>query len=195
LIGHAGFQDSVVWAKVCVMGRDVHLKECDAMTFEIYSVEVGAGLVGIAPMPSAADFDTIRDWGTTMVITMTERRELRAAGMAGFGRVIIGMGIRWYELPVADYGVPVEPAENPTGRCPIFPRNTWSLTARRACEMLADGGRILIHCRGGCGRSGMAALRLMIEMGEDADDALTRLRAVRPCAVETDAQLAWARDV
>jgi hypothetical protein len=36
---------------------------------------------------------------------------------------------------------------------------------------------------------------LMIEMGEDADDALTRLRAVRPCAVETDAQLAWARDV
>ena len=51
----------------------------------------------------------------------------------------------------------------------------------------------MIHCFGGCGRSGMAALRLMVEAGEDADEALERLRAVRPCAVETDAQLRWAR--
>jgi len=49
-----------------------------------------------------------------------------------------------------------------------------------------------VHCRGGCGRSGMIALRLMIEIGEAADDALARLRAVRPCAVETPQQLRWA---
>jgi hypothetical protein len=39
----------------------------------------------------------------------------------------------------------------------------------------------------------MAALRLMIKAGEDPDAALKRLRAVRACAVETDAQLLWAR--
>ncbi|MDH5531227.1 MAG: protein phosphatase, partial [Paracoccaceae bacterium] len=44
----------------------------------------------------------------------------------------------------------------------------------------------------GCGRSGMAVLRLMVEAGEPVDVALIRLRKVRPCAVETDAQLAWA---
>ena len=38
----------------------------------------------------------------------------------------------------------------------------------------------------------MAVLRLMFEAGEDAQAALIRLRAVRPCAVETEAQLAWA---
>jgi hypothetical protein len=45
---------------------------------------------------------------------------------------------------------------------------------------------------GGCGRSGTALLRLMVESGEDPIPALTRLRAARPCAVETPAQFAWA---
>jgi len=39
----------------------------------------------------------------------------------------------------------------------------------------------------------MAALRLMVEAGEDANDALLRLRSIRPCAVETDAQMIWAQ--
>jgi len=36
------------------------------------------------------------------------------------------------------------------------------------------------------------ALRLMVEHGEAPNAALQRLRMVRPCAVETDAQQAWA---
>ena len=38
----------------------------------------------------------------------------------------------------------------------------------------------------------MAVLRLMIEAGEAPEVALPRLRAVRPCAVETEAQMTWA---
>jgi hypothetical protein len=33
----------------------------------------------------------------------------------------------------------------------------------------------------------------MIAQGEDPDAALERLRHIRPCAVETEAQLRWAR--
>ena len=32
----------------------------------------------------------------------------------------------------------------------------------------------------------------MIECGEAPEPALKRLRAVRPCAVETEAQMLWA---
>jgi len=56
----------------------------------------------------------------------------------------------------------------------------------------AGGGKVLVHCMGGCGRSGMAVLRLMVETGEPPHSALSRLRAARPCAVETDAQFDWA---
>ncbi len=38
----------------------------------------------------------------------------------------------------------------------------------------------------------MAVLRLMVEVGEAPEAALARLRAVRPCAVETEAQRDWA---
>jgi hypothetical protein len=38
----------------------------------------------------------------------------------------------------------------------------------------------------------MIALRLMVEDGEAPDAALARLRAARPCAVETNAQMRWA---
>ena len=38
----------------------------------------------------------------------------------------------------------------------------------------------------------MIALRLLVERGADGHDALANLRSVRPGAVETDDQLAWA---
>ena len=60
-------------------------------------------------------------------------------------------------------------------------------------QQIDGGGRILIHCRGGCGRTGMIVLRVMIEFGEDPDKALKRLRKIRPCAVETKPQEIWAR--
>ena len=51
---------------------------------------------------------------------------------------------------------------------------------------------MVVHCMGGCGRSGMILLRLMIDAGETPDSALARLRTARPCAVETKAQMRWA---
>ncbi|MEM7241871.1 MAG: protein-tyrosine phosphatase family protein, partial [Pseudomonadota bacterium] len=59
--------------------------------------------------------------------------------------------------------------------------------------VLRDQGKIFIHCRGGCGRTGMLAMRLLILQGEDPDAALARLRQVRPCAVEKKSQEFWAR--
>ena len=69
----------------------------------------------------------------------------------------------------------------------------WDGAAERATSALRGGGRVLIHCMGGCGRSGMAALKLMVACGELPGPALARLRMVRPCAVETEEQLLWAR--
>jgi protein-tyrosine phosphatase len=72
------------------------------------------------------------------------------------------------------------------------PAGGWPDVSVDLHAVLAKGGRIVVHCRGGCGRTGMIALRLMIEAGEVLEVALERLRAVRPCAVETEAQRVWA---
>ena len=66
----------------------------------------------------------------------------------------------------------------------------WNL--RRKVWSVRQGGRVLIHCRMGKGRSGMAALRLMIEIGERPTEALQRIRSVHPMAIETHDRMTWA---
>jgi hypothetical protein len=155
--------------------------------FVIHALPLSGGILAIAPLPGRGgqydqDLEHIRDWKPALVISMTTEAEMAAAGAEDLGPDMQDAGTRWAHLPVADFGVPGPELEE-----------DWHATSRSALAALQGGGRVLIHCRGGCGRSGMVALRLMIEAGEDPRDALTRLRSIRPCAVETDAQMDWAR--
>ena len=153
----------------------------------IYALPFDLGILGLAPIPGgggdyAGDLQHLRDWRPALVVSLTDSAEMAAAGAAGLGQDLMDTGTRWVHLPIPDYGIPDPETEE-----------RWHMAANAALAALHGGGRVLFHCRGGCGRSGMAVLRLMIEAGEDPDTALARLRAIRPCAVETDAQLAWAR--
>ena len=51
---------------------------------------------------------------------------------------------------------------------------------------LRGGGRVVVHCRGGIGRAGTVASRLLVELGLCApEEALARVRTARPACVET----------
>ncbi|MCR8546750.1 protein phosphatase [Salipiger sp. P9] len=152
----------------------------------IHALPVAGGILALAPLPGregdfAADMAHITEWRPALVISLVTDVELAGAGAGGIGRHVLEHGGRWEHLPILDFGAPGAEVQ---GRWPEV-----SGFARRA---LLGGGRVLVHCRGGCGRSGMIALRLMIESGEAPDEALARLRSVRPCAVETQGQMAWA---
>ncbi|WP_420586019.1 protein-tyrosine phosphatase family protein [Ruegeria sp.] len=112
---------------------------------------------------------------------MTTADEMQQLGAGRFGDDLRASGIAWTHLPVTDFGAPSEATDR-----------AWKGVSAAAANALLRGGRVLAHCRGGCGRSGMIVLRLMVEHGEDADAALSRLRRVRSCAVETDGQMEWA---
>lgn len=154
--------------------------------FTIHELSVGGGVLAISPLPGrsrhyATDFNRLLKWGPAMVVTMCEMAELERKGSGGLGEDCRVCGIDWAHLPISDYGVP--DAETAT---------KWEAASARVRTHLEAGRKVLIHCFGGCGRSGMAVLRVMIECGEAPQDALVRLRSVRPCAVETDAQFEWA---
>ncbi len=154
--------------------------------FVIAELPLGRGIIGIAPMPGrggnlSEDLATIVSWGADVVLTMTDRRELEFAGASAMGAKLGAAGVLWRHLPVTDIAAP----SSETGAL-------WPEASEVAHSALDQGARVLAHCLGGCGRSGMALLRLMVEAGEDVDAALARLRAARRCAVETDAQRAWA---
>lgn len=156
------------------------------MPFQITSLPLLNGLIGICPMPGRggfydADLSAIIRWSPDLVVTMTPVEELASKGAGSLPEDLHANGIDWRHLPVPDFGTP-----------PARTAADWPEVSAFARDILAGGGRVLAHCMGGCGRSGMALMRLMVDTGENPDDALARLRAARPCAVETGAQLTWA---
>ena len=151
--------------------------------FVTYELPVRSGTLAISPMPGRtrhyyADWQRLIAWNPSLVISMTQQEELDRKGAGTLGQDLCNEGVDWLHVPVADFGVPAT--------------MNWNDLRDRVLADLDRGGRVLVHCFGGCGRSGMMVLRLMIAAGEDADAALSRLRKVRPCAVETDAQMTWA---
>jgi hypothetical protein len=154
--------------------------------FAIHAVAItSGGLIGIARLPGrsgdlAGDVATIAAWGADIVVSMTEGAEMHAKGGGGLPAALAARSIAWRHFPIVDYGAPHDDAAR------------WPPLAAELHAVLARGGRVLAHCAGGCGRSGMVAMRLLVESGSTPEAALERLRTVRPCAVETAAQEAWA---
>ena len=60
-------------------------------------------------------------------------------------------------------------------------------------SLLACGGRVLVHCKGGLGRAGTVSARLLVEGDRAPGDAIQAVRAVRPGAIETRPQEVWVR--
>jgi hypothetical protein len=151
------------------------------MRLTIAEIALGQGALGLCPMPGrsgayAADLTVLQNWHPDLVISLTTGAEL-ARIAPNLAADLAAASIAWRAFPIADFDIPGE---------------DWPSIAAAAHACLGAGGKVLLHCMGGCGRSGSVALRLMVETGEAAADAFTRLRAARPCAVETDAQYRWA---
>lgn len=155
--------------------------------FRIAELPLLAGRIGICPMPGrfsrfADDMATILAWHPALVLTLTSEIELESADAERLPAALAEAGALWRHLPVSDFRAPCAETEA-----------LWSKASAEARAVLAEGGSVLAHCYGGCGRSGMALMRLMVDAGEAPEAALERLRSARPCAVETAAQFAWAR--
>jgi hypothetical protein len=154
--------------------------------FSICDLRCSDGWLGIAPIPGRhgdyfADFAKLVRWEPSLVLTMVTTPELDRVGAGVLGEDLAALGVKWRHLPIIDLAAPPEDTAA-----------MWIDVSVAAHKILDGGGKVLAHCFGGCGRSGMAVLRLLIEAGEDADPALARLRDARPCAVETEGQRAWA---
>jgi ADP-ribosyl-[dinitrogen reductase] hydrolase len=89
--------------------------------------------------------------------------------------------LRIATLPVEDVRAPSSEFET-----------RWVYAGARLRERLRLGERVLVHCRGGLGRAGSVAARLLVEFGATPNEAITRVRAVRPNAIETREQEQWA---
>jgi len=157
--------------------------------YEIFELPCLNGVICLTAYPGVSgdlgkDLQHLRDWQPDCVVTFLDVDESAVLNVPELPETLNAHPFVWMHIPTADYGVP---------SCDLQAK--WDQTQAMLIDLLQGGGNVMFHCRGGCGRSGMGALRVMIAAGEAADAALTRLRKVRPCAVETQAQLDWAQNL
>ncbi|PKM43066.1 MAG: hypothetical protein CVV05_16095 [Gammaproteobacteria bacterium HGW-Gammaproteobacteria-1] len=128
------------------------------------------------------DLDAIAAWGAKLVLTLVEPAELKELKVPQLGHEIRRRGIDWRHLPIADYSVPTETFEQ-----------QWVTQGREIRAMLRNGDDVLVHCKGGLGRAGMIAARLLVELGMAPTEAIRAVRRERKGAIETPSQLALVR--
>ncbi len=90
------------------------------------------------------------------------------------------LGISVRSFPIVDLGVPK----------PERMHELVLLVEALVCEAKA-GKTIVIHCRGGLGRSGIVSACCLVRLGLDVSEAIAATREARPGAIETREQERW----
>jgi len=158
----------------------------------IDSLPIGNGLLGLTLCPGKkgdsvfggvwdrdldADLDVIEAWGAHAVLSLIEDHEFDLLSVVGLGDAVKSRRMEWHHFPIRDVDVPTPEA-----------MQRWRNLSPRLHQVLENGGRVLVHCRGGLGRAGTVAALLLVERGRPASEAMSLVRAARPGAIETRIQ-------
>jgi protein-tyrosine phosphatase len=167
----------------------------DPLQIAVVSAPGVPGAIGLTLCPGkkdraggwGRDLDTdiaaIRAWGAEMVITLVENREFLLLNVVRLPDAVTQHGMKWLHLPIRDVSIPDEKFEA-----------QWQTVGPELRRLLRRGGSVLVHCRGGLGRAGTIAARLLVELGMKPEAAIQVVRKARsPQAIETLEQEAHVR--
>ena len=166
-------------------------ENCPLLIGEL-SVDEGGGLLGLTLCPGKKDHGrdwdrnlgqdlcAIQKWGASTVVTLIEDFEFAMLQVEQLGLKIQDLGIDWVHLPIRDVSIPDQRF-----------KSGWQVHGPRIHSKLDNEERILIHCRGGIGRTGLVAGQILVERGVSPSEAYLRVRKTRPGAIETSEQKAY----
>lgn len=123
--------------------------------------------------PAERQYELLYAGGVRQLLCLEERREYPLDAVRQSGLV-------WHHFPMADLAPPA------------FGQAVDICRIAEASIRRNEG--VAFHCRGGLGRTGTALASVLVWFGEDADDAIARVRRVRPRAIQTVAQERFLRD-
>ena len=136
------------------------------------------GMSGRHDRNLSVDLDAVRDWGAAAVVSLIADDEFNLLSASDLGNEVRARHMTWLHLPIRDGHSPPEDTFE----------SAWKHAGPYLRSLLRSRFDVLVHCRGGLGRAGTVAARLLVELGARPADAIREVRCVRPGAVETAGQ-------
>lgn len=154
--------------------------------FDILSIANRTGRLIFTPCPGTKDssidsaLNTLQQAGAAAVLTLMPSAELELNAASELPALCAAQGLLWLHLPVADEQVPQADFDA-----------AWPAAMAQIAELLAADKAIAIHCKGGSGRTGLIAARILIELGIERSEAVSLVQALRPKAIQHPAHAGW----
>ncbi|MEZ4234407.1 MAG: cyclin-dependent kinase inhibitor 3 family protein [Polyangiaceae bacterium] len=120
------------------------------------------------------------EYKTGLLVSLMEGHEYAALRIEELFERAEQLGIEVARFQIRDVSVP------PAGAMPKFAELIGGVVAA-----MREGRTVVVHCRGGLGRSGVVAACALTALGVEPSQAIMHVREARPGAVETRAQEAW----
>ena len=142
------------------------------------------GKLAMAARPRGGDWlrDDLEGWkragvdSVLSLLTPEEEKDLDLREEAGAARTL---GLEFVSFPIPDRQIPKSEAK-------------WAQVLERVAGVLSDGKNVVVHCRQGIGRSGLAAACLLVRRGMSPGAAVDLVSAARGVPVpETAEQRDW----
>lgn len=129
--------------------------------------------LAVSPMPRASDLDELSRVFNSAIV-LIEPDEACFSGIDAYLNEWVSRGVNVYYAPTPDF--------HPVDLLELYCISKW------IDEEISRDGRVITHCYGGIGRSGMVAAAYLIYKGFGLDNAIDHVRNRRPGAVEAISQ-------
>lgn len=139
--------------------------------------KIESAISGVWQRDLDIDLKVIQEWGAQAFVNLMEDHEYNLLRVPDFEEKVKTYPMEYYHLPITDVQAPDR----------IFER-LWKEAGPRLHNILNKGGKILIHCRGGLGRTGTVAAKLLVESGMSPEKAIKAVRIARSGTIENREQ-------